>query len=90
MLLRDLDGSLDRLLKRLTFEIGEGEERMQVTATIGATWLTDENNERGALMRCADHALYKAKRAKRGTAVICADAVAGKRVPLQPKLRAVG
>ena len=89
-LLLDLEGSMQQLLDKLRMEIGEGEDRMQVSATIGAAWLTHENNERSALMRCADHALYQAKRKERGTSTICSEAVAGERLTLRPQLRAVG
>ena len=89
-LLGDLDGSLDDLLDKLKFEVGEGDDRLQVSATIGAAWLSENNNERSALMRCADHALYQAKRAQRGTAAICPESIAGERLPARPRLRAVG
>jgi len=89
-LLADLEGALSALLGRLRFEVVREGEPLIVSATIGATWLTENNNERSALLRCADHALYQAKRAERGTASICPDAIAGDRVRAKPHLRAVG
>lgn len=89
-LLIDLQSTLATLLGRLTFAVGRDDDSLTVSATIGATWLTDNNNERSALLRCADHALYQAKRAERGTASICPDAIAGDRVRAAPHLRAVG
>ena len=88
-LLADLPGTLELLLERLRFEVGRQGEKMLVSATIGAAWLTDFNDDRTALLRCADHALYQAKRAQRGTAAICPDAIAGERVGAVPHLRAV-
>lgn len=88
-LLADLDGTLDLLLERLSFDVSREDETRHVSATIGATWLSDGNNERSALLRCADHALYQAKRAERGTAAICPDAIAGDRLRSAPQLRAV-
>jgi len=89
-LLQDLDETLALLLEKLKSEVGEGENRLQVSATIGAAWLSKDNGERSALLRCADHALYQAKRAERGTAAICSDAIAGERLRVRPNLRAVG
>ncbi len=89
-LLADLQGTLATLLGRLRFEVSRDGESLMVSATIGASWLTENNNERSALLRCADHALYQAKRAERGTASICPDAIAGERVRATPQLRAVG
>lgn len=89
-LLADLEATLASLLGRLRFEVGREDQNLRVSATIGAAWLTDHNNERSALLRCADHALYQAKRAERGTASICPDAIAGERVLARPHLRAVG
>lgn len=89
-LLADLPGTLDLLLGKLRFEVGREGETMSVSATIGAAWLTDSNDDRTALLRCADHALYQAKRAERGTAAICPDAIAGERVRATPHLRVVG
>lgn len=89
-LLADLSGTLELLLGKLRFEVGREGEKMSVSATIGAAWLTDCNDDRTALLRCADHALYQAKRAQRGTAAICPDAIAGEPVRATPQLRAVG
>jgi len=89
-LLADLESTLSTLLGRLRFEVAREGESLTVSATIGASWLTENNNERSALLRCADHALYQAKRAERGTASICPDAIAGERVRATPHLRAVG
>ena len=89
-LLADLPGTLDLLLAKLRFEVGREGETMPVSATIGAAWLTDRNGDRTALLRCADHALYQAKRTERGTAAICPDAIAGERVRATPHLRVVG
>ncbi|NCP18797.1 MAG: diguanylate cyclase [Erythrobacter sp.] len=89
-LLADLEGTLQLLLERLRFEVGYEGETIQVSATIGAAWLTEENDDRSALLRCADHALYQAKRTERGTAAICPDAIAGERVRSAPQLRVVG
>ncbi|MAL00051.1 MAG: GGDEF domain-containing protein [Citromicrobium sp.] len=88
-LLADLPGTLDLLLGKLRFEIGREGEIMPVSATIGAAWLTDCNDDSSALLRCADYALYQAKRAKRGTASICPDAIAGERLRASPQLRIV-
>lgn len=89
-LLADLQGTLSTLLDRLRFEVSRDGETLTVSATIGASWLTEDNNERSALLRCADHALYQAKRTERGTASICPEAIAGERVGAAPQLRAVG
>ena len=90
LMLADLESTLSTLLGRLRFEVAREGESLTVSATIGASWLTENNNERSALLRCADHALYQAKRAERGTASICPDAIAGERVRATPHLRAVG
>ena len=89
-LLSDLEGTLQTLLRNLRFEVGREGEALMVSATVGAAWLTADNDERSALLRCADHALYQAKRAERGTAAICPEAIAGERVRVRPNLRAVG
>ncbi|MEL7691316.1 sensor domain-containing diguanylate cyclase [Citromicrobium bathyomarinum] len=88
-LLADLPATLDLLLGKLRFGIGRESEIMPVSATIGAAWLTDCNADSSALLRCADYALYQAKRAKRGTASICPDAIAGERLRATPQLRIV-
>lgn len=88
-LLADLEGTLSTLLDQLRFEVSREDENLTVSATIGATWMTKDNDERSALLRCADHALYQAKRAERGTASICPEAIAGERVRATPHLRAV-
>ena len=89
-LLADLPGTLDTLLAKLRFEVAGSEgSKHAVSATLGASWLTAENAERSALLRCADYALYQAKRAQRGTAAICPESIAGEHAK-RPNLRVVG
>ena len=88
-LLADLPATLELLLGKLRFEVGREGETILASATIGATWLTARNNDRSQLLRCADYALYQAKRTERGTASICPDAIAGQHIRAAPQLRAV-
>ncbi|RKF21636.1 diguanylate cyclase [Altericroceibacterium spongiae] len=69
-LLDDLPGTLHALLEELRYEVGSGDDRVIVTATIGAAWLTREIDNRSMLLRFADYALYTAKEKGRGTAAI--------------------
>jgi diguanylate cyclase (GGDEF)-like protein len=88
-LLADLPATLELLLGKLRFEVGREGETILASATIGATWLTACNNDRSQLLRCADYALYQAKRTERGTASICPDVIAGQHIRAAPQLRAV-
>ena len=61
---------LRRLLGDLRYGIGEGEDRITVSATIGVCGLDHHHATRSTLLEAADQALYRAKRIKRGTAAI--------------------
>jgi diguanylate cyclase (GGDEF)-like protein len=61
---------LRRLLGDLRYGIGEGEDRITVSATIGVCGLDHRHATRSTLLEAADQALYRAKRIKRGTAAI--------------------
>ncbi|GAB5349419.1 sensor domain-containing diguanylate cyclase [Alteriqipengyuania sp. 357] len=89
-LIEDIEGTLDTLLDKLRFKIGREGEDLRVSATIGAAILAPENADRSALLRCADHALYEAKRAERGTASICREVIGGEGSQGKRGLRAVG
>ena len=72
-LLGDLAALLQRLLDDLRQTVTVGGVVLEVSATIGACWLTAETATRSALLRNADAALYQAKNRKRGSAMIAGD-----------------
>lgn len=69
-ILRDLSSLLRRLLYDLQYSVSANGSTIKVSATIGASWLGGQANDRGQLLRNADAALYEAKRIQRGSAMI--------------------
>ena len=68
-----LDAIVDRLLADLRHSIPLHDGVLQVSGTIGISWLDDRVADRSDLMQRADVALYAAKTRRRGTAVTYAD-----------------
>ena len=69
-LLRDLPGFVRRLLAGLCQTVGSDHNDIGVSATIGVGWLDAGVTNRSDLLHRVDRALYQAKRARRGSAVI--------------------
>lgn len=59
---------VDTLLRDLRIWVGEPGRIMEIGGTIGVAWSTDAGGGRDEVLRCADTALYTAKRSKKGTA----------------------
>ncbi|MBB3999863.1 sensor domain-containing diguanylate cyclase [Aureimonas pseudogalii] len=59
---------MDRLLADLCVWIGEPGRILPVSGTVGCAWASDAPRGRETLMKCADVALYAAKRSRKGTA----------------------
>lgn len=66
----DLSIGIKRLLCELRYAVAEEGSEILVSATIGACAYGAGRQDRAALLKCADEALYHAKAARRGTGVI--------------------
>lgn len=90
-ILKDLPALLQRLLGDLRHSVGASGFTLEVTATIGACWLSAATKTRSELLRNADTALYAAKKRQRGSAMITGSAQAILHdQPLPLALRLVG
>jgi diguanylate cyclase (GGDEF)-like protein len=65
-----LESGLRQLLRDLRHDVPADGGSIAVSATIGACLVDAEHDNRSALMKAADQALYRAKRIRRGTAAI--------------------
>ncbi|WBH18218.1 diguanylate cyclase [Sphingomonas radiodurans] len=62
--------SIERLLGDLRHDVPADHGSIAVSTTIGACIVDAENPDRSSVLKCADQALYRAKRLRRGTGAI--------------------